>query len=319
MFIVRRMFSACAAAPPRRRRVYDVCIVGAGIVGLATARELLHRRSSLSVCLLEKESDIGMHQTKRNSGVLHSGIYYRPGTKQAEYCVTGALEMAKYCMQYNLPYKRVGKLIVAVNEMELQRLRDLFERGLANGVPDLQLIDSDQIRALEPNIVALQAIYSPNTAIVDFHAIAQHISSMITRHHNAVIHRLFEVVHVGKPAHFSFTDDDTKASLYHEIVAASSQKVYARNVVTCSGLHADRIAIASGGQNEPKLIPFRGKFLKIRSSDGPPLVRANVYPTPNPSLPFLEVHITPTISGIYEFTTSLCSRFYCNIVVIIML
>jgi len=357
----RRLFSSLTHVSHRIRGApaYDLAIIGTGIVGLATARELLHRyqhshnnnnnsrnrprhnhKPPLSLCLLEKEHDIGLHQTKRNSGVLHSGIYYKPGSKQAHHCVNGARLLSLYCIQHALPYKRVGKLIVAVNHKEVERLHKLFERGCDNGVPDLKLIEKNQkICALEPNISAEQAIWSPSTAIVDFHAIAQHFARSITSGcsnggHDGIasavpvadIHRNFEVVRIGKPMLFSDTDGTIQSqshshsqsqsqsratynnqsqlpTLYHTLVSAANQTVYARNIVTCAGLHSDRIAKLAGGHDTPKLIAFRGKFLKVRSSSSlggrNPLVRANVYPTPNPELPFLEVHITPTISGLF--------------------
>nr|CAB3260134.1 L-2-hydroxyglutarate dehydrogenase, mitochondrial-like [Phallusia mammillata] len=265
---------------------YDVTIVGGGIVGLATARELIHRWPNLSYAVIEKEDQLSIHQTGHNSGVIHAGIYYTPGSLKAKLCVEGLKLTYKYCDEQNIPYKKVGKLIVAVNEEELPRLDNLYKRALQNGC-SVSMVDKDEIKQIEPYCEGLKAIHSPLTGIVDFGLVARTYGK--------------EFSSLGGDIHTGFEVTDFKESSDSEFPITiegknSDQTIYSKHMVVCGGLFADRLAAKSGCNMEPKIVPFRGDYLVLKP-EKQYLVKGNIYPVPDPRFPFLGVHYTPRMDG----------------------
>lgn len=260
----------------------DVAIVGAGIVGLAVARELAKRRPRDSVCVLERETEMGTHQTGHNSGVIHAGVYYVPGSLKARLCVEGAREMYEYCEANGIASERCGKVIVATDASELARLDELERRGLANGVPGLRRIDAEEIRVLEPHSRGIAGLHSPATGIADFSAVAQSYARDVSSA-GGTIATSCEILGVSvTPSH---------VRLLH-----SQGATEARNAVFCAGAWADRLAVAAGADPDPRIVPFRGAYLKLLPAKRD-LVSSLIYPVPDPSLPFLGVHLTRHIDG----------------------
>jgi L-2-hydroxyglutarate oxidase LhgO len=258
--------------------VYDIAVVGGGIVGLATSRELLRRHPRLRLANVEKEPGYNRHQTGRNSGVIHSGIYYKPGSLKAKLCAEGRRLAWAYCDQKGIPYRQVGKLIVATDQSELGRLDDLWARGQANGIEGLELLDAAQIREREPHCVGIKAIFSPVTGIVDWALVGEHYAAD-ARELGADMYLGHEVVGIERR---------------NGVTAVRTPKgeIAARTVVTCGGLYADKLARMTGGASDPKIVPFRGDYLVLRPEKRH-LVRGNIYPVPDPAFPFLGVHFTP--------------------------
>jgi L-2-hydroxyglutarate oxidase LhgO len=262
--------------------VYDIAVVGGGIVGLATARELLRRHPRLKLANVEKETGYNRHQTGRNSGVIHSGIYYKPGSLKAKLCVEGRTLAWDYCDAKGIEYKPVGKLIVATEESELGRLDDLYARGRQNGIDDLQLLDAAQIEAREPACRGLRAIFSPVTGIVDWSLVAEHYA-MDAREAGADMYLGHRVIG------FTRTNGVTR-------LQTDKGTIEAKAVITCGGLYSDKLAQLTGGTSDPKIVPFRGDYL-ILKPERSHLVRGNIYPVPDPAFPFLGVHFTPRMDG----------------------
>ncbi len=258
----------------------DLVVVGAGIVGLAVAREWMARRPADTVVVLERETAPAQHQTGRNSGVIHGGIYYPPGSLKARLCVEGARLMYQYCDDNAIPYQRCGKLIVALDADELPRLDDLEARGIANAVPGLRRISREEIAEIEPNAVGLQALHAPNTGIVDYAEVARVVGDELQRNGVDVRYGVdVTSMDPGEPA----------------VVHTSSGPVTARSVIVCAGLWSDRLARRSGAPRDPQIVPFRGAYLGLKTTA--PRVNGMIYPVPNPDLPFLGVHITTHING----------------------
>ncbi|KAF6780219.1 hypothetical protein AHF37_00475 [Paragonimus kellicotti] len=270
----------------------DCTIVGGGIVGLATARELSIRHPSMKFAVVEKEKDLSLHQSKNNSGVVHAGIYYAPGSLKAKLCVQGLERSYKYFKLKNIPHRACGKLIIATNEQDVLQLDALYERALANGVPGVRMINSDQIREIEPKCVGTKAIYSPETGIVDWRSVALSYAQDF-RQNGGQIYTNF-TVHA-----FTENTENTEYPVHiHALPEAtiSSPTIKTKYVITCAGLQSDRIAKLTGCTPYPKIIPFRGAYLKLKE-DKCDLVKTNIYPVPNPNFPFLGVHFTPRIDG----------------------
>jgi L-2-hydroxyglutarate oxidase LhgO len=261
-------------------RSYDVVVIGAGILGLAVSRELLSRYPRLRLAVLDKEPSVGQHQTGHNSGVLHSGIYYAPGSLKARLCVQGQRELYAYCEQKGIPTDRCGKVIVASNESELPRLDNLFERGQANGVQGLEMIGPERLREIEPHCVGVRALFSPNTGIVDF--------SRVTRAYAA------DVMECGGDVLPGYGVDRISDRPGRVVMHTTAGEVEAQHVVACAGLHADRVARLTGGPRDPRIVPFRGDYWVLRP-DRRHLARNLIYPVPDPSFPFLGVHFTRRI------------------------
>jgi L-2-hydroxyglutarate oxidase LhgO len=264
---------------------FDVAVVGGGIVGLATTRALLAERPGLRLVILEKEARLATHQTGHNSGVIHSGIYYRPGSHKARLCVEGARLMKAFCAEHGIRVDPIGKVIVATSEDELPRLQALFERGTANGVQGLALIDESRLRAIEPHATAVRAIHSPTTSIVDYGEVAQALGrDLLSR--GAVIRTSARVTSIDRtPEGFD--------------LSTASGPVQARRLVNCAGLYSDVVARLAGARPGVRIIPFRGEYYMIRP-ERHDLVRGLIYPVPDPAFPFLGVHFTRTVHGEVE-------------------
>jgi (S)-2-hydroxyglutarate dehydrogenase len=261
----------------------DLAVVGGGIVGLAVARELLARNPGASLCVLEGEGGLGHHQTSHSSGVIHAGIYYKPGSLKARLCVEGARELYAYCDEHEIPYRQAGKLIVAVEEDELGRLEELERRGRANEVPELRRLMSDEIATVEPNARGVAALHSPRTGIVDFGAVAESYAE--------------DVRGAGGTIHLGAAVSGVQAETARLRIGHTQGRTAAGAAVFCAGLWSDRLAVACGAPKSPRIVPFRGGYLKLPHEAGE-LVRGNVYPVPNPDLPFLGAHLTPTMDGL---------------------
>jgi (S)-2-hydroxyglutarate dehydrogenase len=266
-------------SPPRE---CDLAVVGGGILGTAVARELLKRRPGARLCLLERESGLGHHQTGRSSGVVHAGIYYEPGSLKARLCVEGARALYAYCDERGIPYERSGKLVVAAGEGELERLDELERRGLANQVPDLRRLSGEEIPEIEPHARGIAALHSPATGVVDFVAVAEAYAEDVRRA-GGTIHPSTAVA--GAAA------DGSRITLRH-----AGGTTTAAAAVFCAGLWSDRLAIACGAPADPRIVPFRGGYLRLPPAAAE-LVRANVYPVPEPDLPFLGAHLTRNFRG----------------------
>jgi (S)-2-hydroxyglutarate dehydrogenase len=260
----------------------DVAVVGAGILGLAVARELKARKPQLQIAVLEREQEIAAHQTGHNSGVIHAGIYYEPGSLKAKLCVAGAAELYEFCERRGVPVERCGKVIVARDEWELGPLDELERRGAANGVEGLRRLDGDGLRELEPHCSGVAALHSPNTGVVDFAAVARALAAELAEQ-GAEVFTGCEV-DAGEPGSRSLT-------LRHGQGATE-----ASFAVFCAGAWSDRLAAAAGADPDPRIVPFRGAYLLLRS-ERRELVRSLIYPVPDPSLPFLGVHLSRHIDG----------------------
>ncbi len=261
---------------------YDVAVVGAGIVGLAVARELLARRPDARLVVIDKHPHVAAHQSSHNSGVIHSGIYYQPGSLKARLCVEGARLMYGYCDENAIPYERCGKLVVALDETELPRLDALEARARANGVPGLRRVTAAEIREIEPEARGISALHSPDTGIVDYGAVARTIERELREKgvDFALGHEVTAVRRVGQQT----------------LVESRDLAVRAGWAVLCAGLWSDRLAVAAGASPDPRILPFRGAYLRVAEGQAP-VVRGMIYPVPDPELPFLGVHVTKHIDG----------------------
>ncbi|XP_037823686.1 L-2-hydroxyglutarate dehydrogenase, mitochondrial [Lucilia sericata] len=266
---------------------YDLVVVGGGIVGVASAREILLRHPSLKIAILEKESKLAIHQSGHNSGVIHAGIYYKPGTLKARLCVEGLNLAYKYLDEKKIPYKKCGKLIVATNDVEVTRLMDLHERGIKNQVPDLQLIDGNKIKEIEPYCQGVKALWSPHTGIVDWGLVTQYYGQDFKQAGGDIFldYKVTKFTESGD-AEYPVTIHGDK----------SHQVVRTRNVLTCGGLQSDLLAEKTGCPRSPRILPFRGEYLLL-SKEKSHMVKGNIYPVPDPRFPFLGVHFTPRMDG----------------------
>lgn len=265
--------------------VYDVAVIGGGIVGLATALGLAERFPMLRLVILEKEARLAAHQSSHNSGVIHSGIYYTPGSEKARLCVEGARLMLAFCDRHGIPYERCGKVIVATSPEELPRLERLYERGVANGVEGLARIGPERLRELEPHAFGLQALHSPATAVVDFMQVALAMADLLRQQGAAILTE-------GHVEGIARADGGY-------VLTSARGPIQARGLVNCAGLYADRVARLMGVRPNVRLIPFRGEYYHLMPYRRH-LVRGLIYPVPDPTLPFLGVHLTRTIHGVVE-------------------
>ena len=260
-----------------------VVIVGGGILGLATARLVAREGRDAEVLVLEKEDVLAQHQTSHNSGVVHAGLYYAPGSLKARLCVRGVSLLKAFCVERGIAYDECGKLVIATNEREMTRFDALEERARANGVPGLRRFGGSELRAIEPRASGIAALHSPATAIVDFGEVALAMADD-ARAAGASINTRLEVGRVlgaGRAAEIELTDGTV---------------IRADRAIVCAGLHADRLARASGQPAEPRIMPFRGEYWQLRP-DRRHLVRGLIYPVPDPALPFLGIHLTRKIDG----------------------
>ena len=261
---------------------FDVAVVGAGIVGLAVARELIRRHPGRRIIVIDKHGSVACCQTSHNSGVIHSGVYYRPGSLKARLCVEGARLMQEYCDAHAIAYERCGKLIVALRPDELGRLDELQARGQANGVAGLRRVTAGQIAEIEPHCLGIAALHSPATAIVDF----------------AVVARVMERELRGAGVTFALGTQVTTVRRQRggTVVGTADGEYLAGWAIACAGLWSDRLAVAAGAPADPRIVPFRGAYLRLAAGQ-PPVVRGMVYPVPDPELPFLGVHVTRQTGG----------------------
>jgi (S)-2-hydroxyglutarate dehydrogenase len=260
----------------------DLVIVGAGILGLAVAREALLRDPGLTVRVVEREDRVGTHQTGHNSGVVHAGIYYAPGSLKARLCVEGARDLYAFCAQHDVPVERCGKVIVATSAEEIPGLDALEWRGRQNGVPGLRRLDRRELRELEPHAEGVAALHSPATGIVDFPAVARALAG--------------EVIERGGRIALGCVVTGVDSRPDEVVLQTSAGEVVARHAVFCAGAWSDRLAIAAGAPADPRIVPFRGAYLRLRP-ERRDLVRSLIYPVPDPALPFLGVHLTKHIDG----------------------
>jgi L-2-hydroxyglutarate oxidase LhgO len=260
----------------------DVAVIGGGLVGLATALQLLEQRPDLKVTVLERERTVGSGQSSRNSGVLHAGLYYPPGSAKARLCPTGKLRMERFCAENDVPLLRNGKVVVAVREEELPRLKGLADRARINGVTVRELT-AREVNELEPNVTALAGLHSPDTCVTDFGLVAQAMARRV-REAGGEIRTGSEVISLDQQDHRPIRIDSRTGT------------VEARAVVACTGLQADRVARRAGVDLPERLLPFRGAWLQL-APEKCHLISANIYPVPAPGLPFLGVHLTPRVDG----------------------
>ena len=261
--------------------VFDLAVVGGGIIGLATAYRFAERFPDRRVVVLEKEAKVAAHQTGHNSGVIHSGIYYKPGSLKAITCRAGKASLERFCEEEGIPFERCGKVIVAINESELPRLQTLLERGKANGV-DCTLIDRERLTELEPHVAGVQALHVPETGIVNYTKVCERLA--------------YKVIAGGGEVRLATKVTGVRRVPYGVVVATSRGEVVCQQLVNCGGLQSDRLAALMKSKPPAKIVPFRGEYFEVRSH-AQHLCRNLIYPVPDPSFPFLGVHFTRMIGG----------------------
>lgn len=261
---------------------HDIVVIGGGIIGLATAMEFSRRYPRLRLLLLEKEERLATHQSGRNSGVIHSGIYYRPWSMKARSCVQGAQEMVAFCKEHGIPHEICGKLIVATKEDEFGRLEELRRRGEANGITGLRLLNREDLREIEPHCSGLRGLHVPTTGITDYAKVSEKYAE-ITAAKGGQIRLSTEVIGMAR----------NHAQLVLETTQGS---VAARYVINCAGLHSDVITRMAGDGSKLRIVPFRGEYYEL-VPERQHLVRGLIYPVPDPRFPFLGVHFTRRVSG----------------------
>jgi (S)-2-hydroxyglutarate dehydrogenase len=259
-------------------------VIGGGILGLATARQLAASATGAEIVVLEREPAVARHQTSHNSGVVHAGLYYAPGSLKARLCRRGLGLLRDYCAEHGLPYDPCGKLVVAKDEREVEPLRQLSERADANGVPGLRWLDAAELTAIEPYARGVAALHSPETAIADFAAVARAFAAEVTAA-GGEIRTCAPVARV-----------DRNGGRRPRVELGDGTVIEGDRVIVCAGLQADRLALASGEPAEPRIVPFRGEYWQLRA-DRSHLVRGLIYPVPDPALPFLGVHLTRKVDG----------------------
>lgn len=259
-----------------------VGVVGAGIIGLAVARRLGEVLPDARVTVLEKEDRVAAHQTGRNSGVVHAGIYYAPGSLKARLCRRGVELLTAYVEERGIPLERCGKLVVALDETEAERLRELERRATANGVPDLRWLEGDELREVEPYTAGIAGLHSPTTAITDYRAVAEAFAADVCAQGGSVL--------LGAPV--------TAISIPngHVRVQTVVEEFEFDRLVVCAGLQSDRVARLAGDEPEPAIVPFRGEYYRL-AAEREGLIRGLLYPVPDPAYPFLGVHFTRRVGG----------------------
>ncbi|HKW92021.1 MAG TPA: L-2-hydroxyglutarate oxidase [Methylomirabilota bacterium] len=263
----------------------DLAVIGGGIVGLGTALGLTEAYPRLRVTLLDKEPQLGAHQTGHNSGVIHSGIYYKPGSLKAKLCVDGARRMKQFCDAHGIKWEGCGKVIVATDERELSRLQTIYERGQANGLSGLKMLTAEEVREYEPNCRAVRAIHVPETGIVDYAQVVAKMAELLQQRGARIL------TGAGVRA--------IRRKGSGLVLETAQGAVETRHLVNCAGLHSDRVAALMGITPEVRIIPFRGEYYMLRP-ERRSIVRGLIYPVPDPEFPFLGVHFTRTIHGDVE-------------------
>ena len=264
---------------------FDVGVIGGGILGLSAARELGRRYPSLGIVVIEKEKELARHQTGHNSGVIHSGIYYKPGSLKAQNCVTGARMLTQFCDDHGIPYEKCGKVIVAVNDSEIPALEELHRRGSANGVPGLRRVGPDELKELEPHARGVAALHSPETGIVDYTQVAKAYALDFEESGGQVLLGTALLRVNSLPAGMEL------------ITSGGSLRV--KHLINCAGLYADVVSEMTSPDRDVRIVPFRGDYYTL-SPRAEGLVRGLIYPVPDPAFPFLGVHFTKTVRGYTE-------------------
>ncbi len=265
---------------------YSAVIIGAGILGLATARELLQRFPGARLAIIDKEDVPGRHQSGHNSGVLHAGVYYKPGSLKAELCVRGKAAMERFATEHDVPYATCGKLIVALDSSELGRLADLEARGRANGVPGLRMVGPAEMAEIEPHAAGIRALHVPGTGIIDFGQVVEALTRELV---DAGVD--FYLGHQVTGLHTTKLAGGAQST----VVRTTWSEIEGRRVIACAGLHSDRVARLDS-EPEVAIVPFRGDYYTL-APEARGLCRGLIYPVPDPSLPFLGVHFTRRIDG----------------------
>ncbi len=260
---------------------FDVVVIGGGIVGMATALKL-SEESKARIAVIEAEDRVAAHQTGNNSGVIHSGLYYKPGSLKAQNCVSGRQAMYAFCQQYEIPHDRCGKLVVATHEEELPRMQDLFDRGKANGLQGLRWLKAEELREYEPHVQGIAGLLVPETGIVDYTLVTQKMAELVQEAgHRVFLGRRFQALR-------KYAD--------HLEVLTTHETFQTKYLVNCGGLQSDRIARKCGVDPGLRIVPFRGEYYKIKAEKRH-LVKNLIYPVPDPKFPFLGVHFTRLIDG----------------------
>ena len=264
---------------------FDVVIIGAGIIGLSTALQLIKNSKELKICILEKEDHISAHQTGHNSGVIHSGIYYKPGSLKAENCIKGYDLLLDFCNNYEIPYELCGKIIIAASEDQIPAMKELQRRGEENGLKDIKEISQSEIKNYEPYASGVSALHIPQTGIVDYKSVSKKIFDLITDGN-------CKTFLSGKADRIEYSQNEV-------IIYTGKEKYSARCLVCCAGLYSDRLSQMCGLKIDYKIIPFRGEYYRLRD-ESKKFVKNLIYPVPDPKFPFLGVHFTKRMDGIIE-------------------
>jgi L-2-hydroxyglutarate oxidase LhgO len=264
---------------------YDVCIIGAGLVGLGVAAALSESHEGVGLVILEKEQEVARHQSSHNSGVAHSGLYYRPGSLKARLCVEGRRKLEEFCDTRGIAFDRSGKLVIATKPSQLEPLAELERRGIANGLSGLKRLDSAGLREIEPAAVGLEALHVPEAGVVDFPGVATRLAAELAAKGAEIRtgHAVTSIDHGGDGAR----------------IRVEGQEIQARLVVNCAGLQSDRVAMMAGVRSQIRIVPFRGEYYTL-VGEAEHLVRTLIYPVPDPRFPFLGVHFTRRIDGSVE-------------------
>jgi len=260
----------------------DILIIGGGIVGLATALQLKQQNTSLQIILIEKETELARHQTGNNSGVIHSGIYYKPGSLKATNCIHGYNLLIDFCRKFEVPIDLCGKIIVATEEKELPLLQNLFTRGQQNGLTNMKMLSAGELKEFEPHVVGVAGISVPQTGIVDYKKVADKYADRIRSLGGEII--------LGEKV------IDVQLSSDHVVVATQKKTYSTKLVINCAGLYSDKVARLTSKNVNVKIIPFRGEYFKLKK-EKEYLVKNLIYPVPNPNFPFLGAHFTRMMKG----------------------
>lgn len=261
---------------------YDIVIVGGGIVGLATALSVLEKKPGSKVLVLEKEGEVGKHQTGNNSGVIHSGLYYKPGSLKAKNCIDGYNLLIDFCNKNDVPFELCGKIVVATEEKEVPLLKNLFDRGAQNGLSGFKMLNAEQLKEYEPHVNGVAGFFVPQTGIVDYKVVAEKYATLIRKN--------------GGEIHLSEKVLDIKLTTSGVTVITDKESYESKQLINCAGLYSDKIAKLTMPEVDIKIIPFRGEYYKLKN-EKEYLVKNLIYPVPDPNFPFLGVHFTRMMKG----------------------